>query len=75
MKGLQYPAKYGKYGYEGSLFLKSDLPNWPKEVKVRIYYAGAAPFKEALANWTLQPSTYETRDEGKTWYNITPKAK
>lgn len=90
-----------------------------KEVKVRIYYAGAAPFKEALANWTLQPSTYEnspfynvendnkgktkdggfayytygedhsinsfiyvsptavyeTRDEGKTWYNITPKAK
>ena len=90
-----------------------------KEVTVRIYYAGAAPFKEALANWTLQPSTYEnspfynvendnkgktkdggfayytygedhsinsfiyvsptavyeTRDEGKTWYNITPKAK
>ena len=90
-----------------------------KEVKVRIYYAGAAPFKEALAHWTLQPSTYEnspfynvqdkktgtltdagfayytygedhsinsfiyvsptavyeTRDEGKTWYNITPKAK
>lgn len=46
-----------------------------KEVKVRIYYAGAAPFKEALANWTLQPSTYENRDEGKTWYNITPKAK
>ena len=90
-----------------------------KEVTMRIYYAGAAPFKEALANWTLQPSTYknspfynvqdkktgtatddgfayytygedhsinsfiyvsptavyETRDEGKTWYNITPKAK
>lgn len=90
-----------------------------KEVTVRIYYAGAAPFKEALANWTLQTSTYEnspfynvendnkgktkadgfayytygedhsinsfiyvsptavyeTRDEGKTWYNITPKAK
>lgn len=90
-----------------------------KKVTVRIYYAGAAPFKEALAKWTLQPSTYEnspfynvqdkkggtltdagfayytygedhsinsfiyvsptavyeTRDEGKTWYNITPKAK
>ena len=90
-----------------------------KEVTMRIYYAGAAPFKEALANWTLQPSTYEnspfynvqdkktgtttadgfayytygedhsinsfiyvsptavyeTRDEGKTWYNITPKSK
>lgn len=90
-----------------------------KEVTVRIYYAGATPFKEALAKWTLQPSTYEnspfynvendnkgktkadgfayytygqdhsinsfiyvsptavyeTRDEGKTWYNITPKAK
>ena len=90
-----------------------------KEVKVRVYYAGAAPFKKALENWTLQPSTYEnspfynvqdrkngtakedgfayytygedhlidsfiyvsptavyeTRDEGKTWYNITPKAK
>lgn len=46
-----------------------------KEVKVRVYYAGAAPFKEALVNWTLQPLTYETRDEGKTWYNITPKAK
>ena len=90
-----------------------------KEVKARIYYAGATPFKKALANWTLQPSTYEkspfynveydnkgktkydgfayytygedysinsfiyvsptavyeTRDEGKTWYNITPKAK
>lgn len=90
-----------------------------KEVTVRIYYAGATPFKKALANWTLQPSTYEnspfynvendnkgktkdggfayytygedhsinsfiyvsptavyeTRDEGKTWYNITPKAK
>lgn len=90
-----------------------------KEVKVRVYYAGAKPFKEALENWTLQPSTYEkspfydvqdktwgtetkdgfayytygedhlidsfiyvsptavyeTRDEGKTWYNITPKAK
>lgn len=46
-----------------------------KEVKVRVYYAGAAPFKAALENWTLQSSTYETRDEGKTWYNITPKAK
>lgn len=90
-----------------------------KEVTVRIYYAGATPFKKALENWTLQPSTYEkspfynvqkdktgtltdagfayytygddhsinsfiyvsptavyeTRDEGKTWYNITPKAK
>lgn len=90
-----------------------------EKVTVRIYYAGAAPFKKALANWTLQPSTYEnspfydvqydkkgktpddgfayytygedhsinsfiyvsptavyeTRDEGKTWYNITPKAK
>lgn len=90
-----------------------------KEVKVRVYYAGAAPFKEALKKWTLQPSTYEnspfydvqdktwgtatqdgfayytygedhsinsfiyvsptavyeTRDEGKTWYNITPKSK
>lgn len=46
-----------------------------KEVTVRVYYAGAAPFKKALANWTLQPSTYENRDEGKTWYNITPKAK
>lgn len=90
-----------------------------KEVTVRIYYAGATPFKKALENWTLQTSTYEnspfynvendnkgktkydgfayytygddhsinsfiyvsptavyeTRDEGKTWYNITPKAK
>lgn len=90
-----------------------------KEVKVRVYYAGAAPFQEALKKWTMQPSTYEkspfykvqnhtwgtatqdgfayytygedhsinsfiyvsptavyeTRDEGKTWYNITPKAK
>lgn len=90
-----------------------------KEVKVRVYYAGATPFKKALENWTLQPSTYEnspfynvqnnqggtatkdgfayytygedrsinsfiyvsptavyeTRDEGKTWYNITPKSK
>lgn len=90
-----------------------------KKVTVRIYYAGATPFKKALENWTLQPSTYEkspfynvqdkktgtltdagfayytygddhsinsfiyvsptavyeTRDEGKTWYNITPKAK
>ena len=90
-----------------------------KEVKVRVYYAGADPFKEALEKWTLQPSTYEnspfynvqnnktgtdtedgfayytygedhsinsfiyvsptavyeTKDEGKTWYNITPKSK
>ena len=87
-----------------------------KTVKVRIYYAGSPCFKEALDNWTLQPSTYEnspfydvqnnkggtetkygfayytlgedkkidnfiyvsptavyqTKDEGKTWYNITP---
>ena len=88
-------------------------------IESNVLSRGAAPFKEALANWTLQPSTYanspfysvqsdkkgktpddgfayytygedhsinsfiyvsptavyETRDEGKTWYNITPKAK
>ena len=90
-----------------------------KTVTVRVYYAGSKPFKEALDNWTLQPSTYEkspfyevqdkkggtetkdgfayytfgkdnkidnfiyvsptavyqTKDEGKTWYNITPSTK
>ena len=90
-----------------------------KTVTVRVYYAGADQFKEALKNWTLQPSTYEnspfykvqdktdgtekrmdspiihlektkkfdnfiyvsptavyqTKDEGKTWYNITPPTK
>ncbi len=90
-----------------------------KEIKVRVYYAEAAPFKKALEDWTPQPSTYEnspfynvqnnkggtatedgfayytygedklinsfiyvsptavyeTKDEGKTWYNITPKSK
>lgn len=90
-----------------------------KTVTVRVYYAGADQFKEALKNWTLQPSTYEnspfykvqdktdgtekkdgfayytfgedkkidnfiyvsptavyqTKDEGKTWYNITPSTK
>lgn len=88
-------------------------------IESNVLSRGAAPFKEALANRTLQPSTYEnspfynvqdkktgtltdagfayytygedhsinsfiyvsptvvyeTRDEGKTWYNITPKAK
>ena len=90
-----------------------------KTVKVRVYYAGGGPFKDALDKWTLQPSTYEnspfykvqnnnsttetkdgfayytfgedkkidnfiyvsptavyqTKDEGKTWYNITPPTK
>lgn len=90
-----------------------------KTVKVRVYYAGGGPFKDALDKWTLQPSTYEdspfynvqdkkgdtetkdgfayytfgkdkkidnfiyvsptavyqTTDEGKTWYNITPSTK
>lgn len=88
-------------------------------IESNVLSRGATPFKEALANWTLQTSTYEnspfynveydnkgktkdagfayytygkdhsinsfiyvsptavyeTRDEGKTWYNITPKAK
>lgn len=88
-------------------------------IESNVLSRGAAPFKKALENWTLQPSTYEnspfynvendnkgktkyngfayytygddhsinsfiyvsptavyeTRDEGKTWYNITPKAK
>lgn len=90
-----------------------------KTVTVRVYYAGGGPFKNALDNWTMQPSTYEnspfynvqdkkggtetkdgfayytfgkdnkidnfiyvsptavyqTKDEGKTWYNITPSTK
>ena len=90
-----------------------------KTVTVRVYYAGGGPFKDALDNWTLQPSTYEnspfynvqdktggtetkdgfayytfgkdnkidnfiyvsptavyqTRDKGKTWYNITSSTK
>lgn len=89
-----------------------------KEIMTRVYYAGSAPFKKALEEWTLQPSTYEnspfynvqydkspktydgfayytygddnridsfvyvsptavyeTKDEGKTWYNITPRTK
>lgn len=33
------------------------------------------PVLPLILSMTLQPSTYETRDEGKTWYNITPKAK
>lgn len=89
-----------------------------KQVTVRVYYADSASFKESLAGWTVQPSTYvqspfynneewhanekdqsqgfayytygdnekinrfiyvnndkvyETRDEGNTWYDITPK--
>lgn len=109
----------GNMNNEKAYFSNQTFRIGSKEVKVRIYYAGAAPFKEALANWTLQPSNYEnspfysvqsdkkgktpddgfayytygedhsinsfiyvsptavyeTRDEGKTWYNITPKAK
>lgn len=109
----------GNMDTNAAYFLNQTFRIGSKEVKVRIYYAGAAPFKKALENWTLQPSTYanspfynvqdkkggtltddgfayytygedhsvnsfiyvsptavyETRDEGKTWYNITPKAK
>ena len=109
----------GNMNNEKAYFSNQTFRIGSKEFTVRVYYAGAAPFKEALANWTLQTSTYEnspfysvqsdkkgktpddgfayytygedhsinsfiyvsptavyeTRDEGKTWYNITPKAK
>lgn len=99
-------------------FSGQDLTIGAKTVNVRIYYADAAPFKKALKNWAVQPSTYknspfytiqapganipgttdgfayytysddkkkiasiiyvsptnvyESKDEGRTWYDITP---
>lgn len=40
-------------------FSKQNLTIGAKTVSVRIYYADAAPFKEALKSWKVQPSTYE----------------
>lgn len=99
-----------------AFFSGQDLTIGAKKVNVRIYYADATPFKEALKKWKVQPSTYknspfykiqgkgkdpgttdgfayytysddkkkiasiiyvsptnvyESKDEGRTWYDIT----
>lgn len=115
---LSYEKLHGPNEDNASAYFSGqNLTIGAKTVNVRIYYADAAPFKEALKYWKVQPSTYknspfytiqnpgnnipgktdgftyytysedktkiasliyvsptnvyESKDEGRTWYDIT----
>ncbi len=57
---LSYEHLKGPNENNGSAYFSGqNLTIGAKTVNVRIYYADAAPFKEALKGWKVQPSTYE----------------